>query len=73
MKRYNHCLITVNKDLVKRHVQFKYGTIAKYCAYAHITTMRYWEIVNRPHVSKEVECLKKLAKDLNLNVEDILN
>lgn len=72
MERYKRCAIRVNKELVKREVIYKFGSITKYCDYCCISRTRFWEIVNKPHLSKEALCLRQLARDLNLSVEDIL-
>lgn len=72
MERYKKCSIRVNKELVKRHICFKYGSIKKYCEEKNISRMRLWEIVNKPHLSKEEECLQTLAKNLNLSIDTIL-
>lgn len=72
MNRFVKCSVKVNKDLIKRETIYKYGSITNYCKYAGISRYRYWQIVNEPHSSKDVECLIKLTKDLNLSIDTIL-
>lgn len=72
MERYKKCLIKVNNDLIKRHILFKFGSIENYLKFAKISRVRLWKITNQPHLSKDVECLQKLAKDLELSIDDII-
>ena len=72
MERYKKCTIRVNKDFVKRRVQYLFGSIGNYCHYADISRVRFWEIVNTPHLSKEAECLQKLANYLQVSIDEIL-
>ena len=72
MNRYKKCTIKVNKEVVKREVVYKYGSIINYCRHAGISKMRFWQIVNTPHLTKEVECLQRLTRDLGLSIKQIL-
>lgn len=72
MNRYKNCRIRLNKELVKRYVYFHYGSIKEYCEKNNISRVRFWEIVNRPHLTKNGECLQKLAKNLHVSIETIL-
>lgn len=72
MNRYKKCTIRLNRELVKRHVYFHYGSIGNYCDLNNISRVRFWEIVNKPHLSKNEECLQKLAKNLHVSIEEIL-
>ena len=66
------CEIKVNKDFVNRLVKYKYGTIEKFLKRYGITRMRFWQILNQPHLSKEVPCLTKLAEFLGVTVEEMI-
>ena len=72
MERYKKCTIRVNKDFVKRRVQYLFGSIGNYCKEADISRVRFWEIVNTPHLSKDAECLQKLARFLRVSIDEIL-
>ena len=66
------CEIRVNKDLVNRLVKYRHGTIESFLGCYHITRMRFWQILNQPHLSKEVPCLTKLAEFLHVTVDEIV-
>ena len=72
MERYKRCQIRLNKEKTKRLIQFKYGSLQAYCMANKIKRMRLWEILNRPHRSINEECLQKLTRNLEVNIEDIL-
>ena len=72
MERYKRCGIRINKEFVKKEIIYKYGSITKYCKKAGISRVRFWEIMNTPHLSKEVECLQKLSRDLEVSIDTIL-
>lgn len=72
MERYKKCKIRVNKELVKREVLYKYGSITNYCKKHSISLVRYYEIVNTPHNSVDAKCLQELSQNLNLSIYDIL-
>ena len=72
MERYKRCTIRVNKEFVKRRVQYMFGSIRNYCKYAKINRQRFYQIVNTPHLSKEVECLQTMARLLDLSIDEIL-
>ena len=72
MARFKNCEIRVNKDFVNRLVKYRHGTIESFLGCYHITRMRYWQIINQPHLSKEAACLKKLAEFLGVTVEEII-
>lgn len=64
--------IRVNKDFVNRLVKYRHGTIESFLEVYGISRMRYWQILNQPHLSKEVLCLVKLADFLGITVEEII-
>ena len=66
------CEIRVNKDFVNRLVKYRHGTIESFLKCYKITRMRYWQILNQPHLSKEVPCLTKLAEFLHVTVDEIV-
>lgn len=68
----SRCEIRVNKDFVVRLVKYRHNTITSFCEVYHITRMRFWQILNQPHLSKEVPCLTKLADFLGVTVEEII-
>lgn len=72
MQRYKKCTVRVKKDFVKRRVQYIFGSVENYCKQAKISRMRFWEIVNTPHLSKDVECLQTMARLLDLSIDEIL-
>ena len=72
MERFKKCSIKLDKDKVNRLVKFKYGTIENYLKKEGITRMRFWQILNQPHLSKDVECLQNLASKLDVNIQEIL-
>ena len=65
-------LVMVNKEFVTRLVKYKHGTIESFLQCYGITRMRFWQILNKPHLSKEVPCIKKLADFLSVSVDDIV-
>jgi len=72
MQRYVNCPFRVNKEVVKREIVYKYGSLKNYCKHAGYSRARFYQIISTPHLSKEVKCLKDLAKDLNMSVDDIV-
>lgn len=64
--------IKVNKDFVNRLVKYRHGTIESFLEVYGISRMRYWQILNQPHLSKEVPSLTKLADFLGVTVEEII-
>lgn len=72
MNRYKKCSVRVNKELVKRLIVWKYGSIKNYFTQLGISKMRFWQIMNQPHLSKDVKCLQQLANDLELSIDEIL-
>ena len=64
--------IRVNKEFVTRLVKYKHGTIGSFLSCYGISRMRFWQILNQPHLSKEVPCLKGLAEFLQVPVEDLI-
>ena len=64
--------IRVNKDFVNRLVKYRHGTIESFLEVYGISRMRYWQILNQPHLSKEAPCLVKLADFLGITVEEII-
>ena len=64
--------IRVNKDFVIRLVKYKHGTIKSFLSCYGISRMRFWQILNQPHLSKEVPCLTRLAEFLNVTVNEIV-
>lgn len=72
MERFKNCEIKLNKELIKRHIKFKYGSIKNYLKCANITKTRFWQIINQPHLSTESPCIVRLAKDLDLTTGEII-
>ncbi len=72
MARFKKCNIRVNKSFVKREIIYKFGSINEYCKKSGFSRMRFWNILNTPHLTENVECLQKLAKDLDLSIKEIL-
>ena len=66
------CSVKVNKEFIEKLIKYKYGTIGSFLDSYGITRMRFWQVVNEPHVSKDVECLTKLADFLNVPIDDLL-
>lgn len=64
--------VVLDKEKVNRLVKYKYGTIEAYLKKFHLTRMRFWQILNRPHLTKDVKCLKDLADNLNINIDEVL-
>lgn len=64
--------IRVNKDFVNRLVKYKHGTIESFLDCYGISRVRYWQVLNQPHLSKEVPSLIKLADFLGVTVEEII-
>ena len=64
--------IRVNKDKVNRLVKYKYLTIENFLKHWGISRMRYWQIINQPHLSLEVPSLVKLAYFLEVDVKEII-
>lgn len=64
--------IRLNKEQVNKLVRFKFGTIENYLKANKISRMRYWQILNEPHLSKDVKCLQDLASNLEISIEEIL-
>ena len=64
--------VRVNKDFVTRLVKYRHGTIESFLGCYGISRMRFWQILNQPHLSKEVPCLVKLADFLKVKVDDIV-
>ena len=64
--------IRLNKDLVNKLVKYKYGTIEAYLQANKLTRMRFWQVLNRPHLTKDTKCLQDLARNLEVNIEEIL-
>ena len=72
MQRYKICKYRVNKEKVKRYIVFKYGSMKNYCENFNISKMRLWQIITKPHLSIDVNCLQNLAKKLDLSIDEIL-
>ena len=72
MERYKKCSVKLNKEKVLREVRYMYGNVHNYCAYAKISTVRFYEIINTPHQSKNAPCLQKLAHLLNTSIDTML-
>lgn len=64
--------IRVNKDFVTRLVKYRHGTIESFLGCYGISRMRFWQILNQPHLSKDVPCLVKLADFLRVSVDEII-
>lgn len=72
MQRYKRCAIKIDKEYVKRHILFKYGSLAKYCKENHISRTRLWVILSKPHSSINEKCLQELVNNLGLSISNIL-
>ena len=72
MERFKKCEIRLDKNKVIRLVNFKYGSVKIYAKEKGISRVRFYQIVNQPHLSKNVECLQNLAKDLEVSIDEIL-
>ena len=64
--------IRVNKDFVNRLVKYRHGTIESFLDCYGISRVRYWQVLNQPHLSKEVPSLTRLADFLGVTVEEII-
>lgn len=64
--------IRVNKNFVNRLVKYRHGTIESFLDCYGISRVRYWQVLNQPHLSKEVPSLTKLADFLGVTVEEII-
>ena len=65
-------MFKVNKDYVTRLIKFKFGTIENYLKTFKISRMRLWQILNNPHIEKNVKSLQDLAKNLDVSIDSIL-
>ena len=72
MERFKRCAIRLDKEKVIRLVNFKYGSVKKYAKEHGISRVRFYQILNEPHLSKNVESLQKLASNLDVSIETIL-
>lgn len=64
--------IILDKDKVNKLVKGKFGTIENYLKYAGITRMWYWQILNRPHLTRDTKCLQDLSRNLEVSIDTIL-
>ena len=72
MERFKRCGIRLDKEKVIRLVNFKYGSVKKYAKENGISRVRFYQILNEPHLSKDAESLQKLASNLQVSIETIL-
>ena len=72
MERFKKCVIRLDRDKVIRLVNFKYGSVKQYAKEHGISRVRFYQILNEPHLSKNVESLQKLASNLDVSIETIL-
>ena len=72
VERFKKCHIWVNKETVIRLVNYKFGSVTRYTEKKGISRVRFYQIVNEPHLSKNSKCLQDLAKDLQVSIETIL-
>lgn len=72
MERFKNCTIKVDKEMVIRLVKYKYGSVKAYAKTNGISRVRFYNIVNNPHVSKDEKCLQILAFNLGTSIETIL-
>ena len=72
MARFKNCTVRVNKEKVVRLAKYKYGTISAFCEKLGVSRMRFYEVINSPHLSKESYALEKMSKALGVKVEYIL-
>lgn len=72
MERYSRCLVIVDAEKVNRLIKFKFNTIEAYLQKYSISRQRLWDILNRPHSSKNAKCLQDLANNLEVSIDTIL-
>lgn len=72
MERFKKCVIRLDRDKVIRLINFKYGSVKQYAKEHGISRVRFYQILNEPHLSKDVECLQKLASNLEVSIQKIL-
>ena len=72
MERYKNCVIRLDRDKVIKLVNFKFGSVKAYAKKYGISRVRFYQIVNKPHLSKDVECLRNLAVNLDVSIQEIL-
>ena len=72
MERFKKCVIRLDRDKVIRLVNFKYGSVKQYAKEHGISRVRFYQILNEPHLSKDVECLQNLASNLEVSIQEIL-
>lgn len=63
--------IRINKDLVKRHIKFNFGTITKFLEAYGTSRMRLWQVLNGEY-TKITPNITKLARFLGLTEVDII-
>lgn len=72
MARFKNCVIRLNKEKVIRLVKYKFGSVEQYSKQNDISRVRFYQIINQPHLTKDAECLQKLSSNLEVSIETIL-
>ena len=72
MARFDRCLVKVDENKTKRLIMFKYGSMTAYCIQNGIARSRLYQVLSLPHYDKKSKCLQDLAKNLGVDVEELL-
>ena len=72
MERFKNCNVRLDENKVIRHTCFIYGSVTAYCLREKISRARFYFILRNPHLSKNEECLQKLANNLKVNIDEII-
>lgn len=72
MNRFKRCNVKVDENKVIRLTCFHYGSVSAYCIREKISRARYYYILKYPHLSESEESLQKLARNLKVNIKEIL-
>ena len=72
MDRYKNCHVYLDKKKIIRYVVFKYHSVSAYCRINKISRVRFYEILNCPHCNSDADCIKNLAKNIGLKIEDLI-
>ena len=72
MERFKNCSVKLDENKVIRLTCFIYGSVSAYCLREKISRARFYFILRNPHLSKNEECLQKLAKNLKTNIDEII-
>lgn len=72
MERFKRCNVKLDENKVIRLTCFHYGSVSAYCIREKISRARFYQIVTWPHLSEDEESLQKLARNLKVNIKEIL-